>query len=306
MATHEASYVTCRDLEERAARAYDLLASCSVCPRACGVNRLSGEPGYCGGGLLPKVSSYGPHFGEEPVLVGQHGSGTVFLSGCNMRCDYCQNYMISQCGQGTEISCEALAAIMLELQGKGCHNINFVSPTHYVPQLLKSLDIAASQGLSIPLVYNTGSYDSVDTLKLLDGVIDIYMPDTKYGRDTVALGLSHAPGYTGIMKAAIREMHRQVGDLTTARGLAVRGLIIRHLLLPGALSDSEAVLKFIAEEISVDSYVNIMDQYRPMWRILHGDLDPVFGDMRRPATPGEYRRAIACAGKYGLHRGFTG
>jgi len=292
------------DLAQRVEKARAMLSPCRVCPRECGVDRLSGEVGYCRSGFLPVVSSYGPHFGEEPPLVGRHGSGTIFLTSCNMQCAFCQNYQISQERYGREITCEEMAAMMIELQDQGCHNINFVSPTHFVPQILEAVLIAAEQGLNIPLVYNTGTYDSVETLRLLDGVFDIYMPDAKYGSDEVALSLSDAPGYTGIMKGAILEMQRQVGDLVVEDGIAVRGLIIRHLVLPDGFAGSEEVLRFIARDISRDAYVNIMDQYHPCGRILTDTRRPYHEILLRGITSREYREVVATARIYGLKRGF--
>ena len=294
------------ELEERARRAHEVLRDCVVCPQECRVNRIEGELGFCRTGLLPMVSSYSPHFGEESPLVGRNGSGTIFFAGCNMRCEFCQNFSISQCGIGTAVSCEDLAGIMLRLQERRCHNINFVSPSHVVPQILRAVAIAADRGLSLPLVYNSGGYDSVETLRLLDGVIDIYMPDAKYGRDDVAWELSHARDYTSRMQAALVEMHRQVGDLIlSADGIAVRGMIIRHLVLPENLAHSEAVMRFIADEISRDSYVNIMAQYHPAWRAAEGGRSPVLAALQRPITAREYAYAVQCAKESGLSRGFS-
>ena len=292
------------ELEERVHTACDLLRDCIVCPQLCHVNRREGQLGFCRSGDLPTISSYGPHFGEEPPLVGRYGSGTIFLTNCNMRCSFCQNYAISQCGGGYEIACEELADIMLRLQERGCHNINFVSPSHFVPPIMRALDIAASRGLSIPLVYNSGGYDSVETLRLLDGVFDIYMPDAKYGRNDVAWELSLARNYTEQMHAALKEMHRQVGDLVLRSGLAVRGLIIRHLVLPCNLASSELVMRFIAEEISRDTYLNIMAQYRVVRPASEEDLQrhPYLAQIQRPITAQEYRYARECAKRYGLHR----
>jgi putative pyruvate formate lyase activating enzyme len=278
-----------------------MLRDCVVCPRKCRVNRVEDELGFCRIGLLPMVSSYGPHFGEEPPLVGRSGSGTIFFTGCNMRCVFCQNFEISQCGVGYVVSCEDLAEMMLRLQNRGCHNINFVSPSHVVPQILRAVTIAADHGLNVPLVYNSGGYDSVDTLRLLDGVIDIYMPDAKYGRDEVALELSGVRDYTTHMQAALIEMHRQVGDLVIRDGLAVRGMIIRHLVLPENLANSEIVMKFIAEKISRNSYVNIMAQYRPAWKVVtEGGKSPVLAALQRPITAQEYEYAIRCARENGI------
>jgi len=301
----EPSYLRLLDegvLAERVERAYVLLPGCRVCPRHCGIDRREDERGYCGGGLLPSVASYGPHFGEEPPLVGRFGSGTIFFAGCNMRCIFCQNYAVSQAGCGTEVSCEVLAGMMLDLQERRCHNINLVSPSHVLPQILEAVMIAAERGLHIPLVYNTGTYDAVETLRLLDGVVDIYMPDAKYGREEVARVLSDAPGYPAIMQAAMTEMQRQAGDLIIRDGVAERGLIIRHLVLPGGLADSEMVMAFIGERISKDAYVNVMDQYRPCGRIADEIGHPYRELLMRRITDGEYRFALRCARDAGLHR----
>jgi putative pyruvate formate lyase activating enzyme len=292
------------ELADRIERASALLASCTVCPRNCRVNRLHDERGYCRTGLLPVISSYGPHFGEEPPLVGRNGSGTIFVTHCNLACQFCQNYDISQCAHGEEVSCEGLADMMMSLQRQGCHNINLVTPTHIVPQILAGLEIAARQGLRIPLVYNSGGYDSVDTLRLLEGIVDIYMPDAKYGNDEIARSLSHAQGYVSIMKAGIVEMHRQVGDLVIDKGIAVRGMIIRHLVLPENLAGSDLVLPWIAREISPDSYVNIMDQYHPSWHAGYKGTGSLPRSLHRRLLPQEYRFAVQCARESGLHRGF--
>lgn len=294
------------ELVQRARQAHDLLFSCTVCPRACRVNRVTNERGYCRSGALPIVASYGPHFGEEQPLVGRNGSGTIFFTHCNLTCEFCQNYEISQCGAGREVTCQELGEMMLRLQGMSCHNINLVSPSHMVPQIIEALVYAAQNGLSLPLVYNSGGYDSVATLQLLDGIIDIYMPDAKYGRDDIALALSHAPSYTEVMQAALHEMQRQVGNLVTDNGIATSGLIIRHLVLPHNLASSELVMRFIAEEISSDAYVNIMDQYRWLRALSYEDLErnPLLKLIRRPITLDEYAYAIRCAREAGLHRGF--
>jgi putative pyruvate formate lyase activating enzyme len=208
------------ELEERICCAYALLESCTVCPRKCRINRLDDERGFCRIGLLPDISSFGPHFGEEPPLVGTKGSDTIFVSHCNLSCEYCQNFDISQCRNGETVSCETLAGMMIQLLQRDCHNINLVTPSHVVPQIIRNIGIAAEQGLHIPIVYNCGGYDSVKTLRLLDGIVDIYMPDAKYGSDDVAITLSLAPDYVATMKAAIQEMHHQVGDLVIRDGPA--------------------------------------------------------------------------------------
>jgi putative pyruvate formate lyase activating enzyme len=295
----------CGELDERIARACELLRECTVCPRACRVNRLEGGRGNCRTGLRTVVSSYGPHFGEEPPLVGLHGSGTIFITHCNLACEFCQNFAISQCGSGREVSAGAIAEMMIRLQRQGCHNINIVTPSHVVPQLLKSIGIAADKGLAIPLVYNSGGYDAVPTLRLLDGIVDIYMPDAKYAYNDIASALSHAPDYVDRMKVALREMHRQVGDLVTENDIAVRGLLIRHLVLPGNLAGTDQILSWIASALSKDAYVNIMDQYHPAWHAANVNNEIPFSVLRRPVTASEYRAALRAATACGLHRGFS-
>ena len=282
----------------RAERGREYLKNCVLCGRHCKVDRLKTVRGsICRIGELARVASYGPHHGEENPLRGERGSGTIFISSCNLLCVFCQNADISQKGVGREVSSEELAAMMLELQSQGCHNINFVSPSHVVAQILAALLIAASNGLNLPLVYNTGGYDSPEALALLDGVIDIYMPDMKYGDSLTAHQYSHVRRYVEVNCAAVKEMHRQVGDLVLdERGVAVRGLLVRHLVLPGGLSDTGRVLKFIAEEISTDTYINLMDQYHPCYRAF--DYPP----LDRPLEDAEYRRALALASKHGLRR----
>lgn len=291
------------ELEERAARAEELLESCTVCPRRCGVNRLADERGFCRTGRLPVISSYGPHFGEEPPLVGRGGSGTIFVTHCSLACMFCQNAEISQGGRGREISPETLADIMIRLQEGGCENINIVTPTHIVPQLIRSISIAAGRGLFLPIVYNSGGYDAVKTLRLLDGIIDIYMPDAKYGSNDVASALSGIPSCVDVMKDALREMHRQAGDLVIVNGVAVRGLLVRHLVLPDNLAGSDHILPWIAKNISRDTYVNIMDQYRPAHRVFLSGIS-MYPSLARHITAAEYRKAVRIARDAGLHRGF--
>jgi len=286
-----------KDLKERIEKLFEILKNCEICPRKCHVNRLKGEKGYCQLGYLPVVSAFHPHFGEESVLVGRHGSGTCFMTSCNLSCVYCQNYEISQLRIGKEISFEELAEMMIELQSLGCQNINFVTPTHQVPAILKSLEIAIDEGLKIPLVYNTNSYDSVEVLKLLDGIFDIYLPDAKYSDDEVAQKYSNAPNYFKIMKSAIKEMHRQVGDLViNEEGIAVRGLIVRHLVLPNDLAGSEKIFEFIAKEISKNTFINIMDQYWPAYKAHQ------YPELSRRITEKEFQEAINLAKKFGLKR----
>jgi putative pyruvate formate lyase activating enzyme len=287
-------------LREKIKAAYQILENCDLCQRNCKVNRLKGELGTCKVGKEPMTSSAGPHFGEEPPLVGRRGSGTIFFTGCNLLCLYCQNYEISHLMEGREISIEELGVSMLYLQEIGCHNINFVTPTHQVPQILAALEIAIPKGLKVPLVYNTGGYDSIQELKLMDGIIDIYMPDIKYWQGEVARKFSHgAKDYPEAARAALKEMHRQVGNLIINKeGLAERGLLIRHLVLPEGLAGSKEVLHFIANELSKDSYVNIMDQYRPCGRAME------FPPLDRRINRQEFIEAIEIARKEGLYRGF--
>lgn len=290
--THEEGLIP--DITQKAHR---LLEACRVCPRDCGVDRTQDEKGFCEAGFPPEVSSYSPHFGEESPLVGRRGSGTIFLTHCNLGCLFCQNYSISHAGEGRKISIRRLAEMMMELQRLGCHNINFVSPTHFVPQILSALPQAIEMGLNIPLVYNTGGYDSVETLRLLDGVFDIYMPDFKYSQGEISQKYSQAPDYPVAAKEALKEMFRQVGDLEiNEQGIAQRGLLVRHLVLPGGLAGTQDVMRFLAEEISKNTYVNIMDQYYPCGNI------PLDSPLRRRITSEEYDEAVAIAKKEGITR----
>jgi len=286
----------CGELAQRAQAAEEMLRACRVCPRRCGSDRLAGELGACRVGAQPMVSSFGPHFGEEAPLVGRGGSGTVFFTGCNLRCLFCQNYEISQLMQGQAVSAETLAAMMLQLQERGCHNVNLVSPTHQVPAILAALLIAAERGLRLPLVYNTGGYDALETLGLLEGVVDIYMPDCKYADNQVALRLSGVMDYWDRNREAVAEMHRQVGDLVCdERGIAQRGLLVRHLVLPQGLAGTAEVMRFLAS-LSPRVYVNVMAQYRPCHRARE------FPELDRPITQEEYRQAMAAAREAGLSR----
>lgn len=285
------------ELQRRAETARALLEDCTVCPRLCHVNRLAGETGRCNTGPQARVCSAQAHFGEEPPLIGSHGSGTIFFSWCNLRCVFCQNAELSAHGIGRDLSSHTLAELMLDLQTQRCHNINFVSPSHVVPQILEALAIAAEHGLRLPLVYNTGGYDRIETLQLLDGVFDIYMPDMKYADPETAEHLSGIPNYPEINRAAVREMHRQAGDLDLdAHGVATRGLLVRHLVLPQRLAGTESIMRFLAEEISRNTCVNIMDQYRPCHHARQ------FPPLDRRLTPAEYRDALQTARNAGLHR----
>ncbi len=285
-------------LAERAREAWLHLRDCDLCARYCHSDRIADVRGaVCRTGERALVYSAGPHHGEEDCLRGTRGSGTIFFSFCNLRCVYCQNWDISWRGEGREVSTEELAAIMLRLQANGCHNINFVTPSHVVAQIIAAVDLAAAEGLALPLVYNTGGYDSPEALALLDGVIDIYMPDMKYGDAKLAHRYSHVRDYVRVNQAAVREMHRQVGDLAIdEQGLAWRGLLVRHLVLPNRVAGSEEVLRFLAEDISPNTYLNIMDQYRPCYRA--GD-DPV---LERPIDAQEFQETLALARRYGLDR----
>ncbi len=286
------------ELERRVAVAYARMENCDLCARYCRVNRRETLKGVvCRTGERAVVYSHGPHHGEENPLRGWNGSGTIFFSFCNLRCVYCQNWEISQRGEGREVSPEALAGMMLDLQRRDCHNINLVTPSHVTPQILAATLLAARQGLRLPLVYNTGGYDSPEALALLDGVVDIYMPDLKYGDSATAHRYSHVRNYWEANQVAVREMHRQVGDLALdERGLARRGLLVRHLVLPGDLANTAKVLAFLAREISPDTYLNLMDQYHPCYRS--------FGEppLNRALSPTEYRQALRLAEEYGLRR----
>lgn len=275
----------------------EILRYCTLCPRECRVDRTAGERGYCNTGDAPFVSSWNPHFGEERPLVGRHGSGTIFLGNCNLGCIFCQNYTISHFGEGREITHENLAEIMLSLQNMECHNINLVTPTHQAPAIVRALKIASDKGLEIPIVYNCGGYESVETLKILEGIVDIYMPDFKYADKAYAAKYSNAPDYPEAAKLAIKEMHRQVGDLIINEdGVAERGLLVRHLVLPEDIAGTAEVVKFIAEEISRDTYVNIMNQYYPCYKAFENP------PLNRRITGREYSVAIEHAIKAGLKR----
>lgn len=288
------------ELAERARQLQMLLRDCTLCPRCCHANRTQGEIGKCRSTAEIVISSAGPHFGEEPELVGLGGSGTIFFTNCNLWCLFCQNYEISHLKMGLAVSAAELAKRMLYLQSRGCHNINLVTPTHFVPQIVEAVCRAAERGLQIPLVYNCGGYESVETLRGLDGIIDIYMPDLKYSNDANARRYSGVKDYWQHARLAVKEMHRQVGNLTINRwGLAERGLLIRHLVLPNNLAGSETILHFIAEEISPDSYVNIMEQYHPAFKAPH------LPELARRVSRVEYHRVIELARDLGLHRGLA-
>lgn len=283
------------EIKKRVAAGYRRLRCCDICPRRCAVNRLKGELGACRGGREPVVSSFGPHFGEEAPLVGHNGSGTIFFAYCTLNCVFCQNYELSHLGMGEAVSVAELARVMLTLEKLGCHNINLVSPTHFVPQILAALVKAMGAGLNLPIVYNTGGYENPETLKLLDGVVDIYMPDFKYTDPGAAGKYSGAGDYPEVVKKALKEMQRQVGDLVLdKRGIANRGLLVRHLVLPGNIANTEEVADFLAREVSPNCFVNIMSQYYPAHRARE------FPPLDRRIIPAEYRDAVNTAKKKGL------
>ncbi len=295
-----ASYVTLHqsgELADRAAAARKRLKDCDLCPRKCAVDRLAGDRGTCRTGERAVVAGCDAHFGEEAPLVGRHGSGTIFFSFCNLGCIFCQNYDISHDGAGRPVDDGELADMMLALQHAGCHNINFVTPSHVVPQILGALEIAAARGLRVPLVYNTSGYDRVRTLRLLEGVVDIYMPDFKFWDPHVAERLAGAADYPERTRRAVREMHRQVGDLVVDEaGIARRGLLVRHLVMPEGLAGTREVMNFIAGEISADTYVNVMGQYRPCGRAVEEEA------LSRPLRPAEFQQALRLARRAGLRR----
>jgi putative pyruvate formate lyase activating enzyme len=284
-------------LARRVRDVVEALRSCELCPRGCRVNRWEGERGFCRTGRRAMVSSYSPHFGEESPLVGRHGSGTIFFTHCNLLCLFCQNHDISHQGMGEEVEPRGLARMMVQLQDRGCHNINFVTPSHVVAQILEALPTAIEMGLRVPLVYNTGGYDKPETLRVLKGVVDIYMPDIKFLDARVADGLCRAPDYPEVVQEAVREMHRQVGNLEVDReGVAQKGLLVRHLVMPEDLSQTREVMTFLAREISPDTYVNVMDQYRPC-----GEAHS-HPQLHRRISRAEYEEAVSAARGAGLHR----
>jgi putative pyruvate formate lyase activating enzyme len=292
--------ISISELKSRAEAALARLEKCDLCPNDCGVNRLEGQLGFCNAGATAKVASYNLHFGEEPAISGARGSGTIFFSHCTMKCAYCQNWPISHKGNGVEYDAAGLANVMLELQRRGAHNINFVTPTHYMPRILEALAIAVEGGFNIPIVYNTSGYEVLPALKLLDGIVDIYLPDMRYARDDFAKKYSKAKNYGAYNRAAVKEMFRQVGLLKTgADGIAQRGLIIRHLVLPEGISGTEETLKFIAEELSPEIAVSLMDQYFPTYKAVD------FPEIDRKITATEYEAAQDLMERHGLYEGWV-
>jgi putative pyruvate formate lyase activating enzyme len=288
------------ELARRAERAIAMLDRCRVCPRDCDADRTHDELGLCNVGRRARVSTFFAHFGEEDCLRGWMGSGTIFFSFCNLRCQFCQNWETSQDGQGEIVDAGELASMMIELQRRGCHNINFVTPEHVVPQLLEALPIAIERGLRLPIVYNTSAYDSLDSMALMDGIVDIYMPDFKYWEARPSAKILKAKDYPDVARRVIREMHRQVGDLVIDDdGLARRGLLVRHLVMPGGVDDTARILRWLHDEVSPATYVNVMDQYHPDGAVLRDGKLP---ELNRPITVDEYRRALAAARDAGLTR----
>lgn len=283
------------ELRERASSAYARMERCNLCARNCDVNRLEGNLGVCKTGLQARVSSHGPHMGEENPLRGWKGSGTIFFTRCNLRCQFCQNHDISQTDAGNKVTSQELARIMLELQALGCHNINLVSPSHVVAQILAALPLAVQGGLHIPLVYNSGGYDSLETLKILDGIVDIYMPDMKFANGGHAKRYSRAADYPQVNRAAVKEMYLQVGDLQLNEdGLATRGLLIRHLVLPRNLAGTRQIVIFLSDEISKHIYLNLMAQYHPAYNASR------YPELNRLITSSEYNVAVRMAKEAGL------
>jgi len=289
--------LTSKELKERIDRGYVILENCRLCARECKVNRLAGERGFCRAGALPMISSYNLHFGEEPSISGDRGSGTIFFTYCSMKCCFCQNYPISQREVGNEINIEELSAMMLKLQTRGAHNINLVTPTHFVPQIIRALKVAIEKGLNIPIVYNTGGYDNLETLKLLDCIVDVYMPDAKYGDNKNSEKYSSALNYVEANITALKEMYSQVGDLTVNDEIAKRGILVRHLILPNNISNTKEVLHTLSS-ISKDMYVSLMSQYFPCNR---ADEYP---ELTRKITRKEYNEALKVLENLGL-RGYT-
>ena len=287
------------ELRKRWHKAYQILQSCRLCPRKCGVDRIRGERGFCRSGLKPTISSYNIHHGEEPPISGVRGSGTIFFTHCNLHCVFCQNYPISQLGVGREKSIEDLGKMMLNLQGRGCHNINWVTPTHFIPQILGALCWAVERGFHLPLVYNTNGYDSLEVLNLLDGIVDIYLPDMKYAEEEKARAYSQAPAYPSVNEAAIREMYRQVGGGTYAKdGTMERGLIIRHLLLPNGLAGTEKIARFVADMFSGRCSIRLMNQFFPAYRAKR------FPELKRRVVRREFEEALEILDHYQVHRGW--
>ncbi len=290
-----------RIFQEKVERALEALRKCEVCPRHCHIDRLEDRTAVCRTGRYSYVASAFPHFGEEDCLRGWRGSGTIFFSFCNLKCVFCQNFDISWQGNGQALKPEQLAGIMIHLQESGCHNINFVTPEHVVPQIVEAIPLAINKGLNLPIVYNTSAYDSMHSLRLMEGIVDIYMPDFKFWDAELSFLYMSARDYPETARAAIKEMHRQVGPLRFDKdGLALRGLLVRHLVMPHGISQTRDICRFIANEVSRDTYINIMDQYRPAGRVL--TRPEKYGLISRRTTNAEYEEALAIARDEGLYR----
>ena len=290
---------TTGELEERVRVARQVLKACRLCPRECGVDRTRGEKGFCQAGLRPMISSYNIHRGEEPPISGSRGSGTIFLTHCNLHCVFCQNFPISQRGVGREGSAESLGRMMLSLQKRGCHNINWVTPTHFVPQILEALCWAIERGFRLPLVYNTNGYDHLETLRLLEGVVDVYLPDMKYSDEKIGRTYSQAPAYPAVNRAAVKEMFRQVGrGVYDEGGMMKKGLIIRHLLLPGGLAGTENVVRFLAENFSGMCSLSLMTQFFPAYRAKS------FPELERRLYAREFQAALKILDHYHIQAGW--
>ncbi|MGA9452708.1 MAG: radical SAM protein [Verrucomicrobiia bacterium] len=288
------------NLRARVEQAVESLRSCRVCPRACQSDRFNNQLGVCRSGRHARVASAFPHFGEEDCLRGRNGLGTIFFRGCNLRCVFCQNFDISQHGGGTEVTAEQLARLMLDLQTAGCHNLNFVTPEHVVPQILEALPLAIERGLRLPLVYNTSAYDSLDSIRLLDGLVDIYMPDFKLWQADSCAKYLGARDYAAVARGVIGAMHAQVGELKVdEQGMALRGVLVRHLVMPGLLEDTRSILHWLATALSRDTYVNLMDQYHPAHK---AETEAPFAEINRRVTDGELSRALEHARAAGLWR----
>jgi len=288
-------------LEDKVEQALQVLQKCEVCPRNCHVNRLENKTAVCRTGRNAYVASAFPHFGEEDCLRGWRGSGTIFFSFCNLKCVFCQNFDISWEGNGMILTPTELAKVMISLQEEGCHNINFVTPEHVVPQIMEAIPLAIEMGLRLPIVYTTSAFDSSHSLEIMDGIVDIYMPDFKFWKRKLSFFYMAAEDYPDVVRAAIKEMHRQVGPLTfDENGLALRGVLVRHLVMPNRVASTREICRFIANEVSRDTYINIMDQYRPEGRVLK--LPQKYESINRPTVHAEYEEALKIAREEGLYR----
>ncbi len=292
--------LTSSQWDDKINEGFKILEKCTLCPNNCSINRIDGKKGICKGGFFPKVSSAFAHFGEEPPISGINGSGTIFFSGCTMKCVYCQNYPISQGNVGSEIPFEKLADLMIDLQNQQCHNINLVTPSHYIPQIIASLNVAQKKGLTIPIVYNTSSFETECAMRLLDGIVDIYLPDMRYSTNESAKKYSKVNNYVENVRKSIKEMARQVGELVLDKNdIAVSGLIVRLLVLPGLIDEVKDNLRFLAEEIDIMPYISLMNQYFPTWKSID------YPEINRKINEDEFMQAFSCMRRYGLNKGFV-